>query len=66
MVLVAGVIFGRRMISNYYFPERSTTRTFCSRSLFSPQPDWFEYAMPSTTARGYVRCEDEWMSRNVM
>ena len=27
----------------------------------SPQPDRFEYVMPSTMARGYVSCEDERM-----
>ena len=44
---VAGSFFVRRLTSEYHFPERSTTRTYCGRPLFSPQPGCFEYDMPS-------------------
>ena len=41
--------------------------TYVLRSIaVSPQPGWLQYTMPSTTARGYVSCEDERMSGNAM
>ena len=45
---------------------KSFTPYVLRSTVVSPQPGWFEYAMPSTTARGYVSCEDEWMSGNAM
>ena len=45
----SGVLFDRKRSAEYYFRERGTVqanRTYCDRSLFSPQLGWFEYAMP--------------------
>ena len=41
--------------------EIQATRTYCGRSLFSPQLDWFEYPMP-----GYGSWRDEHISGSVM
>ena len=48
LVHVAGVFFGRRMTSEYHFPEKSTNNLYVLWSIaVPPQPGWFEYAMKS-------------------
>ena len=47
------MLFDRRRSANYPFrSEVQKFRTYCGRSLFSPQLGWFEYVMP-----GYGRSE---------
>ena len=41
--------------------EIQATRTYCGRSLFSPQPGWLEYTMP-----GYGNWGSERMSGSAM
>ena len=46
MVPEAGAFFGRRMTSEYHFPERGTSDSYVLRSIaVSPQSGCFEYAV---------------------
>ena len=46
MVPKAGTFFGRRMTSEYHFPEKGTSDSHILRSIaVSPQPGWLKYVV---------------------
>ena len=61
-------VFGRRLTSEYHFPERRTSGTYVLRSIAvsCSQAGLNIPCRQSLSARGYVSCEGEQMSGNAM